>query len=146
MVQGHEGARIMYWHQLDGKNLDWTSSHRPAKRLCAFHAKWATFSAVNKGWINEGEVLIPEFAWGSLDFDKEWIFEKFFDGWGRQIETSMADSPLQPKSFMETFGLMVSILFHCCFFFLHFYHFSALKYLFFIMTGSVFLGDCDSRK
>ena len=107
MVQGHEGAPPVYWRDLHDKNLEFTSSHCPAKRLCAFHAKWATFRALNKGWIKEGEVGIPEYAWGSPDFDKRWILDNFFDEYGHQMGTW---SPLHPKLLDEAFGKIVSIL------------------------------------
>ena len=78
-MQSHEGASAVYWRQLQDKKLEWTSSHRLAKRLCAFHAKMASLHALNNDWIKEDNVVIPEDAWRSLGFDKKWLHDKFLD-------------------------------------------------------------------
>ena len=121
-AQSHEGSSVVFWHQLQNKELNFTSSHRPAKRLCAFHARMASSHAVSSGWIKKGEVLIPQEAWGSPGFDNKWLLQRFLD---EQLGTSSEDSPLKPKSLNEGFEFMVSVLafpLFSKFFILHFYH------------------------
>lgn len=61
------------WADLQGQQLiiPTGSITQPAKRCVTLHALSALQSAVARGWLKDGEVVVPDMGWSSPGFDRQ---------------------------------------------------------------------------
>lgn len=61
------------WADLQGQELiiPTGSTTQPAKRCVTLHALSACEHAAGRGWIQKGEVVVPETGWSSPGFDEQ---------------------------------------------------------------------------